>query len=81
MPWIGHGVACERFGQAGSMPVNGWSPLAAVEDCAAGVTWVVQLYHPGSCQREVWRRKDQAALSGGLADREFGHFSKMLLPG
>lgn len=79
--WIGHGVACERFGQVGSMPVNGWYPLAAVEDTVAGVTWAVQLCHPGSWQLELWRRKDQAALSGGLADREFGHCSKTLRPG
>lgn len=79
--WAGYGVAAERFGQVGSMPVNGWFPLAAVEDTVAGVTWAAQLTHPGSWQMEFWRRKDQLAFSGGLADRELGHWWKTLAPG
>lgn len=79
--WIGYGVACERFGQVGSMPVNGWFPFAAVEDTGAGVVWAAKLAWLGPWQLEVYRRHDRAALSGGLADREFGHWMKTLAPG
>jgi alpha-galactosidase len=79
--WSGYGVAAERFGQVGSMPVNGWFPFVAVEDRAAGVFWGAQLAAPGSWQMEVFRRGDQLGLSGGLADREFGHWWKTLAPG
>lgn len=79
--WAGYGVSCERFGQVGSMPVRGWFPFAAVEDTGAGVVWAVKLAWPGSWQIEVYRRHDRAAISGGLADREFGHWMKTLPPG
>jgi len=79
--WIGHGIACERFGQVGSMPVRGFFPFVAVEDRAVGVLWGAQLACPGSWQMEVFRRDDFVALSGGLADREFGHWWKRLEPG
>jgi alpha-galactosidase len=79
--WAGFGVRNERFGDVGSLPVNGFFPFVAVEDTAAGVTWGAQLAHPGSWQMEVYRRDDLAAISGGLADREFGHWMKTLAPG
>jgi len=79
--WSGYGIAAERFGQVGSMPVNGWFPLVALEDTEARVTWAAQIAHAASWQLEVWRRKDQVALSGGLADRELGHWWKTLSPG
>ena len=79
--WSGYGIACERFGQLGSMPVNGWFPLVAVEDRAAGVTWGARLATPGSWQMELFRRQDQLAIAGGQADREFGHWWKTLAPG
>jgi alpha-galactosidase len=71
----------ERFGQVGTMPVRGWFPLLALEDTAAGVSWAAQLTEPGSWQLEVHRLGDAIALSGGLADREFGHWEKTLAPG
>jgi alpha-galactosidase len=79
--WIGHSQLCERFGSIGSMPVRQWFPFAALEDTAAGVTWAAQIAWAGSWQLEVFRRGDTIALSGGLADREFGHWSKKLAPG
>ena len=79
--WIGHGIACERFGQVGSMPVRGFFPFVAIEDREAGVLWGAQLACPGSWQMEVFRRDDFVALSGGQADREFGHWMKTLQPG
>jgi alpha-galactosidase len=79
--WSGYGVRCERFGAIGGLPTNGFFPCAAIEDTAAGVTWGAQIVHPGSWQLEVYRRDDLAAFSGGLADREFGHWCKTLQPG
>lgn len=70
-----------RFGQAGSMPVRGFVPWAAVEDTENGVTWAVQLTHGSSWQLEACRRDEALVLSGGLADREFGHWQKRLKSG
>ena len=79
--WSGHGIACERFGQVGSMPVRGFFPFVALEDREAGVLWGAQLACPGSWQMEVFRKNDFVALSGGQADREFGHWFKTLKAG
>jgi alpha-galactosidase len=79
--WAGNAAIGERFGQVGSMPVRGFVPFAAVEDRGAGVMWGAQIATPGSWQMEVWRRYDHVHLSGGQADREFGHWLKTLAPG
>lgn len=79
--WSGAGAFCERFGQLGTMPVRGWFPFAAIEDIEAGVIWGAQLAWAGSWQMEVFRQHDDVCLSGGLADREFGHWMKTLAPG
>jgi alpha-galactosidase len=79
--WSGAGLFSERFGQVGTMPVRRWFPFAAVEDTVAGVTWGVQLAWAGSWQIEFCRQHDDLGLSGGLADREFGHWLKTLAPG
>lgn len=79
--WAGWGVRCERFGSVGSMPVRNFFPFVAVEDRGAKVTWAARLDQPGSWQLEVYRRDDGLALSGGLADREFGHWLKTIPPG
>jgi alpha-galactosidase len=79
--WSGHGVRAERFGQVGSMPVHGYHPFAAIEDRDVGVFWGATLAWAGSWQMELYRRDDQVSLSGGLADREFGHWYKTLASG
>jgi len=79
--WSGHGVRAERFGQVGSMPVHGYHLFAAIEDRGVGVFWGATLASSGSWQMELYRRDDQLVLSGGLADREFGHWYKNLAPG
>lgn len=79
--WSGSATLNERFGQIGSMPVRKWFPFVALEDTAAGVVWAAQLAWAGSWQLEVHRRFDNVALTGGLADREFGHWTKTLSPG
>lgn len=79
--WSGAGAFSERFGQLGTMPVRRWFPFVAVEDHVAGVFWGVQLAWAGSWQMEIYRQHDDVCLSGGLADREFGHWMKKLQPG
>ena len=79
--WATHAVRAERFGQVGSMPVRDYFPFIGVEDRAAGVFWGAQLAWAGSWQMEAYRRDDQLSVSGGLADREFGHWLKHIAPG
>lgn len=71
----------ERFGQVGSMPVKDYFPFAAVEDNANGVIWGVSMGCPSSWQIELTRDDDCAAISGGIADREFGHWMKKIPQG
>jgi alpha-galactosidase len=79
--WSSWAVINERFGQVGSMPVRGFFPFVAIEDKLEGVFWGAQLACPSSWQIEVYRREDKLSLSGGLADREFGHWMKRITPG
>ncbi len=79
--WGTHAIRAERFGQVGSLPVSGYFPFVGVEDREAGVFWGAQLAWAGSWQMEAYRRDDQLCISGGLADREFGHWIKDVTPG
>lgn len=79
--WSGAGGFSERFGQLGTMPVRRWFPFVAVEDTIPGVIWGAQLAWAGSWQMEIFRQHDDVCLSGGLADREFGHWMKTIQPG
>ena len=76
-----YSAACERFGQVGTMPVRQWFPFVAVEDTQAGVLWGAQLAWSGSWQMELYRKDNQLCISGGLADRELGHWTKTIAPG
>ncbi|MDO5423060.1 MAG: alpha-galactosidase [Eubacteriales bacterium] len=79
--WSGYGVASERFGQTGSLPVRRFFPMAGIEDAARGVSWGAKLAIPSSWQMEVYRRGEELCLSGGLPDLDFGHWKKRLGPG
>ncbi len=79
--WSGAGAFSERFGQLGTMPVRKWFPFLAAEDTEAGVLWGAQLAWAGTWQMEIFRQNDDLCLSGGLGDREFGHWMKTLAPG
>lgn len=70
-----------RFGQVGSMPVKGYFPFMAVEDTKNNIIWGVQMGAPASWQMEVTRADDGVCISGGLADREFGHWMKTVRKG
>lgn len=79
--WEPHAVRCEKFGQAGSMPVNKFFPFVAVEDKVHHVFWGAQIAHPSSWQMELYRKDDGLCISGGLADRDFGHWMKNIEAG
>ncbi len=79
--WAGHAVRSERFGQVGSMAVNHYFPWLVVEDSQNDIFWGVQLAHNASWQMELFRKDDGLSISGGLADREFGHWMKVVAPG
>ena len=79
--WSGHALRVCHFGQRGSMPVRDWFPFAALEDRQAGVTWAAQLACPSSWQMEIRRKDDCLNLMASLADGDFGHWAKTVLPG
>lgn len=79
--WARYGVKCERFGEVGSMSNRGHFPFAAVEDKERGIVWAAMIEAPSSWQMEVYAEKETCALSGGLADYEFGHWRKNIAPG
>lgn len=79
--WDPVGVSVERFGQIGSMPVKKFYPFVGIEDKLNHVLWGAQLAHSASWQMEVYRRDDGLHISGGLADREFGHWTKQIYAG
>lgn len=79
--WANSGARSERFGQVGMMPVRHFFPFIAAEDTVAGVVWGAKLAWAGSWQMEALRRGDTLTLTGGHADREFGHWMKTLVPG
>ncbi|MFI4910192.1 MAG: glycoside hydrolase family 36 protein [Sedimentisphaeraceae bacterium JB056] len=76
-------TACSRgrrFGQVGSWPTCDFFPFIGIEDSKENVTWAAQLWHPGSWQMAVVRYDNAINIVGGLADQEFGHWSKKLKP-
>ena len=79
--WANFSSRVEKYGQIGSMPVRQFFPFAAVEDCLAGVVWAAQIACPSSWQFEFFREDSKLHLCGGLADRDFGHWSKSISPG
>ena len=76
--WSHHALRCERFGQAGSVPNMRWFPIIALEDKIVGVFWGCKLACPTSWQIEVTAKDDYVSISGGFADHEFGHWTKIL---
>ena len=79
--WANHGFRIEKFGQIGSMPVRKWFPFLVLENSAEGKFIGVQLYCASSWQIEVLRNTDEITVHGGLADRDFGNWTKKLTPG
>ena len=67
--WTKEAVRCERFGQAGSLPVNHYFPFLGVEDRRNHIFWGMQIAHNASWQMEIYRIDENLAISGGLADQ------------
>lgn len=80
--WCGNGVRVEKFGNLGSMPVRKYFPFLVLEDSKTGQFIGIQLYLPSSWQMELLcGRDDTVTVAGGIADRDFGHWKKTVLPG
>lgn len=79
--WLRIGVNSIRFGEVGSMPVRRYFPWMVAEDTRFGYCIGAQLCHPASWQMEVFNVDERVSFSGGIADREFGHWTKHLEKG
>lgn len=79
--WAGHGYRVEHFGQTGSLPVRKWFPFLVLEDSETGHFLGIQLYIAGSWQIEVLHGYGDIRVLGGLADRDFGAWTKEIAPG
>ena len=71
----------ERFGAVGSYPTRRFFPTAVFEDRAAGVFWGAQLACNSTWQMELTRWDDALSFSGGLGDRDFCGWEKIIQPG
>lgn len=80
--WNRCGMRIEKFGNVGSMPVRKYFPFVVLEDGKNGRYLGVQLYCPSSWQMELLCREDENLIvTGGIADSDFGHWTKKLEPG
>ena len=79
--WANHGYRIEKFGQIGSMPVRKWFPFLVLEDSQSGHFIGIQIYCASSWQIEIFRNTDDISVQGGLADRDFGAWTKKLAAG
>ncbi len=82
MSWGHFAYRVEKFGNVGSMPVRKYFPFLALEDSETGTFTAVQLYTPSSWQIEIiCRQEEKLNIAGGIADRDFGQWTKTLQPG
>ncbi|MBR5993547.1 MAG: alpha-galactosidase [Lachnospiraceae bacterium] len=80
--WNNMAFRVEKFGNVGSMPVRKYFPFVALEDSETHSFTAVQLYSPASWQIELTvRAGDVVRVSGGIADRDFGQWTKTVKPG
>lgn len=80
--WNRCATRIEKFGNLGSMPVRKYFPFVALEDSTNGDVIGIQLYSPASWQIELLCKEgDELTAVGGIADRDFGHWTKTILPG
>ena len=82
MSWNRMAYRVEKFGNVGSMPVRKYFPFLALENSKTGEVTAVSLYSPASWQMEIICRHDETlTVNGGIADRDFGHFTATVRPG
>ena len=80
--WNRCGLRIEKFGNNGSMPVRKYFPFLALENSKTGEFWGVQLYLASTWQMEIICKEDDSlTVLGGLGDRDFGRWMKVLKAG
>ncbi len=80
--WNGCACRIEKFGNVGSMPVRKYFPMLITEDEANKIFTGIQLYTASSWQMEIRiKENDTYTISGGMADRDFGQWTKVIKPG
>lgn len=79
--WAGNNLSSERFGSIGSWPVERYFSTAALEDRKNKTFWAIQLCHNTNWQIELGRLGDSMSFSGGLGDKDFCGWSKVIRSG
>lgn len=79
--WAGFNLSSERFGSIGSWPVERYFPTAVFEDRDNKTFWAMQICHNASWQIELGRLGDNMSFSGGLGDKDFCGWSKVIAKG
>ena len=80
--WNRCATRVERFGNLGSMPVRKYFPFLALEDSETGQVTAIQLYVGASWQMELSVKESELlTVTGGLPDRELGHWTRKVAPG
>lgn len=80
--WNRCATRVEKFGNLGTMPVRKYFPFVALEDSESGRVLGISLYSPSSWQMELLcKESEELTVVGGIADRDFGHWTKTVAPG
>ena len=80
--WAHFGTRVEKFGNTGSMPVRKYFPFLALEDSESGTFTAFELCLASTWQMEIISEKDDTlTVTGGIGDRDFGHWLKKLASG
>lgn len=70
--WKPSGVSVEKYGYTGSMPVNGYFPIASIYDQENMCSMCYQLFAISSWQIEIYNKELKSSISLGHPDRDFG---------
>ncbi len=79
--WAGFNLSSERFGSIGSWPVERYFSTAVLEDRENKLFWAMQICHNATWQMELGRMGDTFSFSGGLGDKDFCGWSKVIKKG
>lgn len=79
--WAGHWCNSEVFGSKGSLPCHKYFPMAVFEDSEAKICWAAALECNSTWQIELTRFGDTFSFSGGLGDRDFCGWKKIIKKG
>lgn len=79
--WAGYICPSEKFGSQGSYPVERYFPTAVLEDGEYHVCWAAQLAINSTWQMELTRFRDTLSFSGGIGDRDFSGWKKIVKAG